>query len=82
MNRLLSEVYIKFTFSYLNMFRSAMESNGKISTQFSSAVTSILEETDISKRNLLFVMESMLPEYTVFLTLILQVNKLGFIAPD
>ncbi|WMV44840.1 hypothetical protein MTR67_038225 [Solanum verrucosum] len=38
---------------------SAMESNGKIGTQLlSSTVTSILEETAISKRNLLFVMES------------------------
>lgn len=39
-----------------------MESNGKIGSQFSSTVTSILEETSISKRNLLFVMESMLSE--------------------
>jgi len=54
-----------------------MESNGKIGTQFSSTVTSILEETAISKRNLLFVMESMLPGYIVFLPLMLQVNKLG-----
>ncbi|KAK6779663.1 hypothetical protein RDI58_021847 [Solanum bulbocastanum] len=40
--------------------KSAMESNGKIGTKFSSTVTSILEETAISKRNLLFVMESLL----------------------
>lgn len=39
-----------------------MESNGKISSQLSTTVTSILEETAISKRNFLFVMESMLPE--------------------
>ncbi|MCD7452807.1 Kinesin- protein 11 [Datura stramonium] len=40
--------------------KSAKESNGKINTQFSSTVTSMLEETAISKRNLLFVMESLL----------------------
>ncbi|KAK4349060.1 hypothetical protein RND71_031815 [Anisodus tanguticus] len=43
------------------IMKSAMESNGKISTQFSSTGTSILEETAISKRNLLSAMESMLP---------------------
>ncbi|TMW94755.1 hypothetical protein EJD97_009824 [Solanum chilense] len=43
-----------------SIVKSAMESNGKIGTQFSSTVTSILEETSISKRNLLFVMESLL----------------------
>ncbi|OIT08625.1 PREDICTED: kinesin-like protein KIN-5D isoform X2 [Nicotiana attenuata] len=42
------------------IMKSAMESNGKISTQFSSTVTSILEETAISKRNLLSAMESLL----------------------
>ncbi|XP_010326033.2 kinesin-like protein KIN-5D isoform X1 [Solanum lycopersicum] len=40
-----------------SIVKSAMESNGKIGSQFSSTVTSILEETSISKRNLLFVME-------------------------
>ncbi|XP_009786965.1 kinesin-like protein KIN-5D isoform X1 [Nicotiana sylvestris] len=39
------------------IMKSAMESNGKTSTQFSSTVTSILEETAISKRNLLSAME-------------------------
>lgn len=38
-----------------------MESNGKINTQLSSTLTSILEETAISNRNLTFAMESMLP---------------------
>ncbi|XP_016493310.1 kinesin-like protein KIN-5D isoform X1 [Nicotiana tabacum] len=42
------------------IMKSAMESNGKTSTQFSSTVTSILEETAISKRNLLSAMESLL----------------------
>ncbi|XP_059305688.1 kinesin-like protein KIN-5D isoform X3 [Lycium ferocissimum] len=41
------------------IMKSAMESNGKISTQFSSTVTSILEETAISKRNLISAMESL-----------------------
>ncbi|CAN4121640.1 unnamed protein product [Withania somnifera] len=40
--------------------KSAMQSNGMISIQFSSTATSILEETAISRRNLLSAMESLL----------------------
>ncbi|KAK4342960.1 hypothetical protein RND71_038776 [Anisodus tanguticus] len=41
------------------IMKSAMESNRKISTQLSSAVTSILEETAISRRNLISAIESL-----------------------
>ncbi|KAJ8532890.1 hypothetical protein K7X08_015779 [Anisodus acutangulus] len=41
------------------IMKSAMESNGKISTQLSSTVTSILEETAISRRNLISAIESL-----------------------
>ncbi|KAM3341057.1 kinesin-like protein KIN-5D [Capsicum galapagoense] len=43
-----------------SIMKDAMESNGKINTQLSSTLTSILEETAISNRNLTFAMESLL----------------------
>ncbi|KAF3621187.1 putative succinate dehydrogenase assembly factor 1 -like protein, mitochondrial-like [Capsicum annuum] len=43
-----------------SIMKDATESNGKINTQLSSTLTSILEETAISNRNLTFAMESLL----------------------